>query len=1062
MSEPAMCNRLRKSMGIDLHKAIVLAASLQLIYIFTWSYLRETPFQSMVFCDASSIIINGLAALCLLWAAAVSRCYSQKLYYSWMLLFASQFSFFCGDILFAYYDLILEQSTSPSYADIFYLLSYPLFLSGILLLPAADFKYSERSKLLLDTGIVLVSSILIYWSFFIAPTIEQNIGADPQVMMLSIAYPIGDLMQLFALVELLFRRSRKSGGYPLLFLGLFCAGNIFADAVYMRESLAGTYVSGGFIDAFWIFSYLMIGLAGIAQVDDLRGGGDKARLNLGQRYGEIMWPLYLPYICASLAFVMLIYAYENPLSVPFSILSISVGLIIAMVMARQVLVLRENAALYKEAQEEISGRKAMQAQITKLNSELERRVADRTSELEKANADLQSQVLERKAAEEALKNSERRLSDIIDFLPDATFVINQSGVVIAWNRAIEKMTGIKASQILGLGDYEYALPFYGTRRPILADITLNPAPGLEKRYDNFRWQEDGTATGDVFIPNLNGKPAHIQGVAAVLYDSEGGVYGAIESLRDITERKNAEEDLKKARDRAESATEAKSKFLANMSHEIRTPMNAVIGMSDLLLQMDPTAEQRDYLDVIKNSGNALLAIINNILDYSKIDGDKLELDMRPFDLRRCIEVSMDLVAAEAGEKDIELTYFVDDSVPEMIISDEVRLKQILINLLGNAVKFTERGDVSLTVGSSPVPGGKIRLCFSVKDTGIGISDEDMGRLFQSFSQAASSKSRYPGGTGLGLAISRRLVQMMQGDISAKSTPGKGSRFNFDILCDAASERSSPPFEDSALEGKSALIVEGNVSLQKMIQKALKSLKMDAASANSRGEAEEALALARYDIAIIDAILPDGDGLELSKNIRALPQTPKIVILSRIAGQIKPDTASDPGADNWLYKPFKPGQLKLMITKLLLSQRSRHDRRHEEIAPMPRMQRTGDISILLAEDNPVNQKVALSMLKRLNFRADVAASGNDVLSMLEHKDYDVILMDIQMPDMDGVEATRHIREMKIKKQPRIIAMTAYALDGDKERFLRAGMNDYLSKPIRMDELKSALEKCRSVL
>ncbi|MGV8176147.1 MAG: histidine kinase dimerization/phospho-acceptor domain-containing protein, partial [Methanothrix sp.] len=718
MSEPAMCNRPRRFMGIDLHKAIVLAAFLLLLYLASWGYLRDQPFESMVLSDASSIIINGLAVLCLLWAAAASRCYSKRLYYSWLLLFASQFCFFFGDILFTYYDLILEQSTFPSYADIFYLLSYPLFLSGILLLPAADFKHSERYKLLLDTGIVLVFSILIYWSFFVAPTIEQNIGADPQVMMLSVAYPIGDLMQLFALVELLFRRTIKSGGYSLLFLALFCAGNIFVDAVYMRESLAGTYVSGGFMDTFWIFSYLMIGLAGIAQVDDLRGGG-KVRLNSGQRYGEIMWPLYLPYICASLAFVMLIYAYENPLSVPFSILSFSVGLIIAMVIARQVLVLRENAALYKEAQEEISGRKAMQTQIIKLNSELESRVADRTSELEKANADLQSQVLERKAAEEALKNSERRLSDIIDFLPDATFVINQSGVVIAWNRAIEKMTGIKASQILGLGDYEYALPFYGTRRPILADITLNPAPGLEKRYDNFRWQEDGTATGDVFIPNLNGKPAHIQGVAAVLYDSEGGVYGAIESLRDITERKNAEEDLKKARDRAESATEAKSKFLANMSHEIRTPMNAVIGMSDLLLQMDPTAEQRDYLDVIKNSGNALLAIINNILDYSKIDGDKLELDMRPFDLRRCIEVSMDLVAAEAGEKDIELTYFVDDSVPEMIISDEVRLKQILINLLGNAVKFTERGDVSLTVGSRPVPGGKIRLCFSVKDTGIG-------------------------------------------------------------------------------------------------------------------------------------------------------------------------------------------------------------------------------------------------------------------------------------------------------------------------------------------------------
>lgn len=1056
MSKPAVKNRLQDSKGITLRKAIVLAAALLLFYIATWSYLRELPLQSMVFSDVSSILLNGLAALCLLWAAAWSRDRSQRLYYSWMLLFASQFSFFCGDVLFAYYDIILVQSTSPSLADVFYLLYYPLFLAGILLLPAANFKYSERIKLLLDTGIVLVSSILIYWSFFIAPTIEQNIGADPLIMILSLAYPIGDLIQLFALVELIFRRNIKSGGYQLLFLGLFCAGNIFADAAYMSESIAGTYVSGGLMDSFWIFSYLMIGLAGIAQVNDLRYGRE-VKPGPVQRYGEIMWPLYLPYLCACLAFAMLIYSYSHPLPVPFSILAISVGLIIALVIARQVLVLRENADLYKEAQEEISERRGMQAQILKLNSELERRVADRTSELEKANLDLQSQVLERQNAEEALKNSERRLADIIDFLPDATFVINRDGVVIAWNRAVEKMTGISASQILGLGDYEYALPFYGSRRPTLADITLNPARGLEKRYDNFRWQEDDTIAGEVFVPDLHGRPAYIQGVAAVLYDSEGSVYGAIESIRDITERKMAEEDLKEARDRAESATEAKSKFLANMSHEIRTPMNAVIGMSDLLLQMDPTEEQRDYLEVIKNSGNALLAIINDILDYSKIDGDKLELETIPFDLCRCIEVSMDLVAAEAGEKDIELAYFVDDGVPAMIIGDEIRLRQILINILGNAVKFTERGEVMLTVSSRPGPGSKIRLYFAVRDTGIGISEEDMGRLFQSFSQVASSKPRYSGGTGLGLAISRRLVQMMQGEISAQSTPGKGSTFSFDILCIASSESTALPPEDASLAGKKALIVEGNESVQKMIHKALTSWKMDATVADRGRAAEEALASAHFDVAIIDANLLDADGRQLSLTIGALQHAPQIVILGRIGSQAK----QDPAACSWLYKPFKPGQLRLMLIKLLLPLSSQ-DRRVEETAPRDGIQRTSDLSILLAEDNPVNRKVALSMLKRLSYGADVATSGLEVISMLEKKAYDVILMDIQMPDMDGLQATHQIREMKIRKQPRIIAMTAYALDGDKERFLQAGMNDYLSKPIRMDELKRALERCWGII
>ena len=383
-------------------------------------------------------------------------------------------------------------------------------------------------------------------------------------------------------------------------------------------------------------------------------------------------------------------------------------------------------------------------------------------------------------AEDALKDSERRLGDIINFLPDATFVINRDGVVIAWNRAIEKMTGIKAANILGKGNYEYALPFYKERRPILIDLVLKPDLGLEKKYESIKWQEDGTLVGDSFIPEMLGKPAYLLGSAAVLYDSEGTIYGAIESIRDITDRKMAEEDLKSAKDRAESATKAKSKFLANMSHEIRTPMNAVIGMSDLLLQTDLKPEQRDYLETIRSSGNALLAVINDILDYSKIDGDKLELEILPFDLAGCIEVSMDLVAAKAAEKGLELTYFQEDDVPAILIGDEIRLRQILINLLGNAVKFTEKGEVMLSVSSSPAEGSKVLLHFAVKDTGIGISQENLGKLFQSFTQVDSSTTRYYGGTGLGLAISRRLVEMMGGEISVESTPGKGSTFYFTI------------------------------------------------------------------------------------------------------------------------------------------------------------------------------------------------------------------------------------------------------------------------------------------
>ncbi len=1047
-----LVQRLRE---ISLRNAAIIAVAMLLICVAFWYYLKEDTLGNILFSDLSSLSINALAALCILYAAKISRNYDKRLYYGWLLLFISQFSFFLGDVLFSYYDLVLEQSTSSTFADLFYLLAYPLFLAGVLSLPSADFKPSERIKLLLDTGIVLISSILIYWSLFIAPTIEQNLGADALTMFLAVAYPIGDLIQLFALVELLFRRRRNPGADPLIFLGLFCAGNIFADALYMGQSMAGTYVSGGPLDMIWTFSYLMFGLAGISHVNNLRLGLYKVELELKHHYGEIMWPLYLPYLCAGIAFIMLVYSHNNPLAVPFSILAISVGVIISLVIARQVLVLKENSVLYNEAQEEIAERKEVQTQVIRLNEELEGRVVERTSQLEETNKDLQSQILEREMAEDALKDSERRLADIINFLPDATFVINRDGVVIAWNRAIEKMTGIKAANILGKGNYEYALPFYQVRRPILIDLVLKPDLCLEKEYERIKWQEDGTLVGDSFNSNILGKPAYLLGSAGVLYDSEGTIYGAIESIRNITDRKMAEEDLKSAKNRAESATKAKSKFLANMSHEIRTPMNAVIGMSDLLLQMDLKIEQRDYLETIRSSGNALLAIINDILDYSKIDGDKLKLEILPFDLAGCIEVSMDLVAAKAAEKGLELTYFQEDDVPTMLIGDEIRLRQILINLLGNAVKFTEKGEVVLSVSSTPWQGDKVLLHFTVKDTGIGISQVNLGKLFQSFTQVDSSTTRYYGGTGLGLAISRKLVEMMGGEIYVESTPGKGSTFYFTILCDASVQNKATLPDDLILAGKNVLIVEGSESVRNMLSKAVMSWKMNVAAIAGGKEAAEILEREKYDYVIIDAFLPDTDRGLLLRQIKAMQSRPFIVMISHMGSKAERDSS----VSGWLSKPVKPLQLKRLLVNLLLPE-SQEIKAAEVQLPIP--ERRNDLVILLAEDNPVNQKVALSMLKRLDYKADVANNGLGVLSSLERKAYDVILMDIQMPDMDGLDATRSIREQRMKKQPYIIAMTAYALDGDREEFLKAGMDDYLSKPIRIEELKLALEKCEKVL
>ena len=932
---------------------------------------------------------------------------------------------------------------------------YPLFLLGIFSLPAIKFAYSERFKMMLDTGIVMVAAILVFWSLIIGPSIQEPGNSDLPTLFLSIAYPVADLILLFSVLELLFKRIYRNERTPLLFLAGGMISLIVTDCIFFRLRLEDAYIAGGLLDLGWPLTDILIGLAGMSQAYAVSKGSFLPVEDVQPRYGQLTWPLYLPYICAAGAFALLIWSHDHSIGLSFSVLSWAVAIIVGLVVVRQILVLNENVKLYHEAQLDIRERKRAQQEIIRLNEELERRVAQRTQELEIANRELQCEVQERTQAEAAMKDSEHRLADIINFLPDATFVINKEGTVIAWNLAIEKMTGFKAIDILGKDRYEYSLPFYGERRPILIDLVLKPCSDFEKAYDIIKRRDSNTIVGESFVPDLNGKAIYLLGSAAVLYDSEGNIYGAIESIRDITERKKAEEDLKNARDRAESATKSKSRFLANMSHEIRTPMNAVIGMTGLLLETKLKTEQRDYLGIIRNSGNALLAVINDILDYSKIDGDKLELEVLPFNLIGCIEISMDLVAAKAAEKGLELTYFQNDGVPKMLKGDEIRLRQILINLLGNAVKFTEKGEVMLSVNSSPADDGKVELHFEVKDTGIGITQENLGKLFQFFTQVDSSTTRHYGGTGLGLAISRRLVEMMGGNIWAESERGVGSTFHFTISCAAGGQGSTLTSSDPNLAGKRVLIVEGNQSVRNMIAKIVQSWGMEMTALATGEEALENLDRAVYDFVILDAILPDIDGPLLARQIRAKEQNnPFIVIVSHMGSKVQRDDS----VSGWLSKPLKPRQLKSLLLNLITPKNDAT--KDAEGLPFSEPEKGADLTILLAEDNLINQKVALSMLKHLGYRADVAINGLDVLAALERKQYDVILMDIQMPEMDGLDATRFIRKQKrLEKQPCIVAMTAYALEGDREEFLNAGMNDYLSKPIQIEELKLALEKCK---
>jgi PAS domain S-box-containing protein len=686
---------------------------------------------------------------------------------------------------------------------------------------------------------------------------------------------------------------------------------------------------------------------------------------------------------------------------------------------------------------------------------------------------------ELKRAEDAIIESQRRLMDIIDFLPDATFVIDNAGKVIAWNRAIENMTGIPAQEMLGKGDYEYARAFYGKRRPILVDQVFKPLEELELEFVQVL-NQGSILSDETFAPNLRGQARYLTGTASVLRDSKGATAGAIEIIRDITQRKLAEVELQQAKEAAEAATRAKSDFLAMMSHEIRTPMNAIIGMSGLMLDTPLNVDQRDFAETIRSSGDALLTIINDILDFSKIEAGRMDLEQQPFDLRECVESALDLMKLKAAEKGLELACDVAGNVPEAIIGDVTRLRQVLVNLLGNSLKFTEQGEVVVTVelaedASTELseieekPGMLKRLHLSVRDTGIGIPPDRIDRLFQAFSQVDASTTRKYGGTGLGLAVSRRLSEMMGGEmwVESEGVPGRGSTFHFTIQAaptSAVKVRPAAQRDQPELRGRNILIVDDNATSRRILTLQTQGWGM---LPRATGSPQEALTWVRqgdpFDLAILDLHMPEMDGITLAGSLRALRNGEKLplILLSSLggnAGELQTDLFAA-----CLIKPIRSSALFDVLLGIFTSQPIRPGQ-NVPAKPVldPDMASRHPLRILLAEDNAVNQKLALRLLSQMGYRADVAANGLEAVQAVERQPYDVVLMDVQMPEMDGLDATRRIcASCAGGQRPRIIAMTASAMQGDREACLAAGMDDYLSKPIRVEELVAALQRSQAL-
>ena len=688
-----------------------------------------------------------------------------------------------------------------------------------------------------------------------------------------------------------------------------------------------------------------------------------------------------------------------------------------------------------------------------------------------------NRTLEKKAVWQVIQASEARLREIIESINEGMFVINRQGTVELWNSAAERSAGRRREEVL-----------YRPWSEVFPEAAVLPLAGA---IDEAAGRHQSGVPTDLRFDSPKG-PRVFE--ARVFPFSDGITV----FFRDITARRRAEEQLKQSQAAteaanrqlaaanaqledaiahtrqlavaAESANRAKSEFLAVMSHEIRTPMNGVLGMTNLLLDTHLAPEQRDFAETVRRSAEALLTIINDILDFSRIEAGKLAFEMEDFNVSETVEDALELLAERARAKDLELASLIHDEVPFGLRGDPGRLRQVLMNLVGNAVKFTERGEVFVNVALVQQTDSEAVLQFEVSDTGIGIEPDGQARLFQPFTQADSSTSRRFGGTGLGLAISKNLVELMGGRIGVRSAPGRGSTFWFTARLDKQPARveaaSSTPLH---LPGARVLVVDQNATSRKILdhQLSLWSMAHDTVANGS-----EALGLLRdkaasgqpFDLAILDRKMAEMDALTLARRIKSDPALAKLklVMLTSLNQMLPEAELKTFGFAGWLFKPYRASQLfNCLANALAAATPARPAQARNPVGPQTLTPVKPGFRVLLAEDDKVNQRVALAQLNKLGYATDVAANGFEVLAALEKCRYDIVLMDCQMPGLDGFVTTQRIREREKSEQAEapmhIIAMTANAMTGDREKCLAAGMNDYVSKPVRTEELQAALER-----
>ncbi len=643
----------------------------------------------------------------------------------------------------------------------------------------------------------------------------------------------------------------------------------------------------------------------------------------------------------------------------------------------------------------------------------------------------------------------RKLAAAVRSSPTSIIITGREGLIEYANPKFQELTGYSENELLG-------------QNPSIISSGKTPKATYEELWhtllDGREWNGEllnRKKNGDLFWENASISPVK---------DALGGITNFIAVKLDITDRKLAQQEIEKARDAALELARMKSDFLANMSHEIRTPMNAIIGMTGLLLDTPLTEQQKDYVKTVNGAGDALLDLINEILDFSKIESGKLIIEKLDFDLRETVESTADLLASRAQAKQLELAYFVEDGVPAGLRGDPGRLRQVLLNLLGNSLKFTEAGEVVLTVSTKKKTEDGVVLRFSVKDTGIGIPPETQKKLFQVFTQADASTTRKYGGTGLGLSISKKLVELMGGSIGLASAPGEGSTFWFTLPFEKRA--GTPPVGQAApdMTAIRTLIVDDNAANREIISRYLEAWRMRfeavaSGSAALKALKREAAGRDPFRLVLLDMQMPGMDGLMLARSIHGNPAISSVgkVMMTSLGHAVKTEELDSAGITACLSKPVRPSALLKALSSALAGPAAAAPAAEPAAAP-EQGKANRYFRVLVAEDNIVNQKVAVRQLEKLGYAADVAADGLEAIEALKRIPYDLVLMDCQMPEMDGFQATSEIRRTEEGQgHTPIVAMTANAMEGDREKCMAAGMDGYIPKPVRIETLAEILKR-----